>query len=248
MITRALCLLILLSAPTYAGTFTGFAKISSNYVWRGQTFSDNQPMVALSGNYQLDSGLYANIYGTNLKFQESTIFEGQSSKEMDITLGYNRSFGNWRMNLYYNRYEYLDQHKISSNEYALQVGYLGTTLDYGHQPNWFGYKTSSHYLRLSHTHTFNEKFHLTAAIGHDSQEKTVRKINANGVWEGAGFTSYFDYLISLQVHEANGFIYEFSYTETNRKIITYNSQNAADDGKKVDANDESFTVSLTKTF
>lgn len=247
MINRLFLSYIFVSSSVFAGEFSGFAKVSSNYIWRGLSFSVNQPTVGLNANYTFDSGFYGNLYGTNLKSAEPTIFTGESSKEADFTAGYLRTFNDFSINIYYNRYEYLDQHKISANEYAAQFRYKNTTLDYAFQPNWFGYNSASHYVRLSHKHSFNNKFHLIGTIGRDMQEITNRTQN-NGKWEGVGFTSYFDYSLAFQVQEENNITYEFLYSNTNRKLISYNTGTPADDGKKTKADDEALTVSLTKSF
>jgi len=231
-----------------AGTFSGFAKISSNYIWRGITFSDNNPAVAASANYTFDSGFYGNIYGTNLSFAEPTIFEGTSSREIDFTGGYAKAFGDWGINVFYNRYEYIDQPKISSNEYSAYLSYKTTTIQFDHQPNWFGYNSRSNYARLTHLHVIDQKFNLIGGIGYNHQSRTKRMEDAKGDWKGAGFSSYMDYFIGLQVKEDNGFLYEFLFTDTNRKTISYASDVPSDDGKRESANDQAFTVSLTKSF
>lgn len=244
MIIGLLLLPIFASNIASAGDFTGFAKISSNYIWRGITFSENQPTIGLNANYTFDSGLYGNIYGTNSKFSDDTIFEGTSTKEMDLTAGYFYSFENLSLNFYYNRYEYLDQPKASSNEIAFQFKYSSFTFDYAFHPNWFGYNSSSHYVRFSHKHSFNNKYNLVASIGRDIQEKTYRQ-QINGKWKGVGFTSYFDYALSFQIQDENNFMYEFQYSNTDRKLISYNT---GDDGKKTKAKDEALTASLVKSF
>lgn len=247
MLNRLLLSCIFVSTNALAGEFSGFAKISSNYMWRGLSFSENQPAIGLNANYTFDSGFYGNLYGTNLKFAEPTIFDGVSSKEVDLTAGYLYTLNDFAINIYYNRYEYLDQHKISANEYAVQFRFKSTTLDYAFQPDWFGYNSASHYVRLSHKHSFSNKYHLIGTVGRDMQETTNRTLQ-NGKWEGVGFTSYFDYSLTFQVQEDNNFTYEFQYSDTNRKLISYNSTNPSDDGKRTKANDESLTVSLTKAF
>lgn len=231
-----------------AGTFSGFAKIASNYMWRGLTFSENSPMIAASANYTLESGFYGNLFGTNLKFAEPTLYEGHSTREIDLTAGYVKTFGNWGINVFYNRFEFIDQPKISANEYSVYLSYNRTTLEYDYQPDWFGYKTSSNYVRLSHVHSLNEKYNLVGGIGYNHQSRTKRVEDSHGDWKGAGFSSYMDYYLGLQILEANGFIYEFLYTDTNRETISYASANPTDDGKRADAKDQAFTVSLTKSF
>lgn len=247
MISRLFLSCIFVSSTVFAGEFSGFAKISSNYIWRGLSFSENQPAIGLNANYTFDSGFYGNLYGTNLKFKEPTIFTGESTREMDLTAGYLHSFNDFSINIFYNRYEYLDHGAISTNEYAAQFRYKDTTLDYAFQPNWFGYNSASYYVRLSQKYSFNNKFHLIGSVGRDMQEITNRT-QKNGKWEGVGFTSYFDYSLALQVQEENNFTYEFQYTNTNRKLISYDTGTPADDGKKTKAEDEALTVSLTKAF
>ena len=234
--------------PTYAGIISGYAKISSNYIWRGLTFSENEPVVALSANYEHETGFYGNLFGSSLKFAEPTLYEGFSKRELDLTAGYKRSIGDWTGNIFVNRYEFIDQPKISAFEYSVHLTYKSTTLEYNLLPDWFGYNSRSHYTRLTQGYALDEKFNLIGGVGYNSQSRTSRIQDNDGDWKGVGFTNYMDYFLGLQIKEANGFLYEFIYTDTNRKTISYASTNPADDGKKADANDQAFTVSLTKSF
>jgi len=245
---KTLFCILMFSTQAFAGTYSGYAKIASNYIWRGISFTENEPMVAGSLIYEHESGFYGSVYGANLKFAEPTLYEGYSKRELDFTAGYKKLIDKWAINLFVNRYEFYDQPKICATEYSFQLSYLSTTFEYNFLPNWFGYNSQSHYVRTTHVHAIDEKFNLIAGIGYNHQTNTTRTQDSSGEWNGTGFTSYMDYFAGIQIKEAGGFLYEIIYSDTNRKTISYFSSNPADDGKKADAKDKALTVSLTKAF
>ncbi|WP_408098028.1 TorF family putative porin [Peredibacter sp. HCB2-198] len=238
---------LLMSSSAFSAGITGYAKLASNYIWRGISFTENNPAIQLSANYEHSSGLWGNIFGSNLKFAEPTLYEGDSTREMDLTLGYKKALGDIAANFYVNRYEFIDRSQISAFEYSTSFSYKNVTFEYNYLPNWFGYNSVSHYLRLSGFYDIDAKYSLIGGFGRNEQSKTQRTQNAEGTWSGVGFTSYWDYYAGLQVKDGV-FTYEFLYTNTNRKTISYATGNPAEDGQYARANDESLTVSLTKFF
>ena len=239
---------LLMSSTAFGAGASGYAKLASNYIWRGLSFSENNPAIQLSTNYEHDSGIYGNLFGSNLKFAESTLYEGYSTREMDLTLGYKKTLGDVVANVFVNRYEFIDRSEISAFEYSTYLTYKNLTFEYSYMPDWFGYNSISHYLRLGGYYDLDSKYTVIAGVGRNEQSKTKRTQDAGGTWSGVGFTSYFDYYLGLQIKESGGFIYEFLYTNTNRDTISYDSADPADDGKYTRADDQSLTVSLTKTF
>lgn len=239
---------LLMSASAYSAGITGYAKLASNYIWRGISFTENNPAIQMSANYEHTSGLWGNIFGSNLKFAEPTLYEGYSTREMDLTLGYKKALGDVTANLFVNRYEFIDRSQISAFEYSTHFTYKNVTFEYNYLPNWFGYNSVSHYLRLGGFYDIDSKYTLIGGLGRNEQSKTERTQNASGTWSGVGFTSYWDYYAGLQIREAGGFTYEFLYSNTNRKTISYATGTPADDGQYARADDETLTVSLTKAF
>lgn len=60
------------------------AELSSNYLWRGVSQSNDQVALSLSADYQHDSGFFASGWLSNVDFGE----ESSASYELDLTFGY----------------------------------------------------------------------------------------------------------------------------------------------------------------
>jgi uncharacterized protein (TIGR02001 family) len=69
------------------GTFGGSASMSTDYVFRGISNTDEKPQVQVDFNWSHSSGVYAGVWGSN------TDFGGDSSVEIDPYIGYAGSIG-----------------------------------------------------------------------------------------------------------------------------------------------------------
>ena len=94
--------------------------MTSNYVWRGMTQSDNSP--AIQGGFDLDyKGIYAGVWGSNIKFDES-----DANMEFDAYVGYEDEIYGFGYDVGYVQYAYPNDSK------ALNLGeaYLGLSYDF----------------------------------------------------------------------------------------------------------------------
>jgi uncharacterized protein (TIGR02001 family) len=66
------------------GTFSGAVALTSDYIFRGYSQSDEHPAFQPALNWTADSGLHVNLWGSNVDFNDG----GQADIEVDITAGY----------------------------------------------------------------------------------------------------------------------------------------------------------------
>ena len=57
-----------LASQTKAADFSGNAALTTDYVWRGSTQTQGDPAVQAGFKLSGDSGLYASIWGSNVRF------------------------------------------------------------------------------------------------------------------------------------------------------------------------------------
>jgi uncharacterized protein (TIGR02001 family) len=69
---------------TSMGTFSGTVALTSDYVFRGYSQSDEHPAFQPGLNWTADSGLHLNLWGSNVDFNDG----GQADLEVDFTAGY----------------------------------------------------------------------------------------------------------------------------------------------------------------
>lgn len=82
-------------APAFAdeGTWGGFSAGvtgTTDYRFRGISNSDNGPAIQPWVQYDHKSGLFVNVWGSNIDFDDDATYD--SNIEVDFTLGYNHAF------------------------------------------------------------------------------------------------------------------------------------------------------------
>lgn len=75
---------VLLSAQAYAGASANVG-VTSNYVWRGVTQTDEKPALQIGADYAHDSGAYIGTWASNVKFPDA--YDGV---EADVYAGYKK--------------------------------------------------------------------------------------------------------------------------------------------------------------
>jgi uncharacterized protein (TIGR02001 family) len=73
------------------GPFTAGVTLTSDYRFRGISNSDRGAAVQPWVQYDHSSGFYANIWASTIDFNDTATYD--STVEVDLTLGYNHSFG-----------------------------------------------------------------------------------------------------------------------------------------------------------
>lgn len=94
--------------------------ITSNYIWRGMTQSNNSP--AVQGGVDLKyKGLYAGVWGSNVEFGD-----GKNSLEADLYAGYKGEIAGIGYDVGYIQYVYPNM----SDEYNFGEAYVGISKEW----------------------------------------------------------------------------------------------------------------------
>lgn len=95
---------IVVAIPVFVGTATAGESsanfgVTSNYVWRGETRSDDGPAVSGGVDYAHDSGLYTGLWASDIvvKRVEDGNVEDSREYELDWYGGYHRRYGRVRL-------------------------------------------------------------------------------------------------------------------------------------------------------
>jgi len=126
---------LLLSAVTLAtGLFTTQAQaveglsanaaVSSNYIWRGVTQTDDQAAVSGGIDYANESGFYAGTWVSNVDFGDDT------NSELDLYLGYGFEAGDFAFDFGYLSYIYSGGEDIDFSEVYASVSWDVLTVGY----------------------------------------------------------------------------------------------------------------------
>lgn len=89
-----------------SGIFSWNAALTSDYMFRGASQSDEEPALQLGADLNFSNGLYVGVWGSNVDFAE----EGGPDIEVDYYIGWNTDLSErWNLDLMINRYTYLGE-------------------------------------------------------------------------------------------------------------------------------------------
>ena len=108
----------ILAAETSEVGVSANMAMTSNYVWRGMTQSDDSP--AIQGGFDLDyKGAYAGVWASNINFGDA-----EASLEADFYVGYANEISSFSYDVGYNQYTYPnDTDALNFGEAYAKLGY-----------------------------------------------------------------------------------------------------------------------------
>lgn len=185
---------------------------TSNYVFRGRTQTDEN--VAIQGGFNVShaSGLYANLWGSNVDFGETTTpTDDQAHVEIDYSLGYTQNLpSGTRYGTGVTYYTYPgagSDLNYDFYELTLALGYKQKDtlfgFSYAFSPEFSGDAGKTHYFRLDFGYTVPRGLGFNAHVGH--QTFSAEKVASS---------DYTDYGISLAYPIKNYFDISVGYTDT----------------------------------
>lgn len=155
---------ILSMLPSMAvAQLTGNGSLTSDYVWRGSSQTREKPAVQGGLKYAYGSGLYASVWGSNVKFKP----DNGASSEFDIALGWNGKLAqDWAFDVYYLRYQYpASDVPLNWNEVNAAVTWRDNYwLSVGHSTNAMASKTTGTYALLGARYPLNDTWRVEGTL------------------------------------------------------------------------------------
>lgn len=197
--------------------WVGNVSVTSNYVFRGISISNNKP--ALQGGLTLNdiwaqSGIYLNVWGSSIHFPDAV---GKTAHlEIDTTVGVTNTIGkHFNYNVYAVRYNYPDAKGVSYNEVIASGQFYFLTAFVGYSSNVMAKHKDGTYVNVGFKYNIPEdvielkSIVISGGIGYYDLPRS------------AGLRSYVDY--NLQVRKSYeptkelGLVVALEWTNTNRK-------------------------------
>lgn len=186
------------------GQFSTSASValSTDYVWRGYSQTDNEP--AISGSFDIGhaSGLYAGTWASNVDFGDNT------SLEIDVYAGFASEIGDTGIayDIGFLRYIYPDEN-YGWNEAYVSVSYSYFSAGVAHSGSVYDSGEDGTYFTLGYDYDLPMNIALSTGIGYyDYDEATILS-------DGSKVDSAADYRIGLST-ELVGFGLDLTYTAT----------------------------------
>ena len=195
-------------------TTSANVALSSDYVWRGYSQTDNEPAISGGFDYSHSSGLYAGTWASNVDFGDN------ASSEIDVYLGYSAELAETGIvfDVGFLRYIYPDE-TYSWNEVYTSLAYGPFSIGVAHSNDVYNSSENGTYFSLSIDQPIYDLLMLNAGIGYYSYDDNVYGV--------ANPDSVFDYQLGLSTEQL-GFHWHLNYTDTNSDGETNYGRGLAD--------------------
>ena len=146
---------------------SGMATLTTDYIYRGLTFSDGGPALQLGIDYAHDTGFFIGAWGSSV---DLTSPRGQRFVELDYYAGYHVEFESpWTSTFTVLRYTFPDHtgtHSYDYNEYLLGVTWRGRhSLEVAYAPNQYSLDASARHWELRSEWPVENALVISAAVG-----------------------------------------------------------------------------------
>ena len=177
--------LLALGARAEAGTLTGNAALTTDYVWRGTTQTQGDPAVQAGFKATADNGVYGAVWGSNVEFAPDT----HASSEIDVTVGWGGTLSDdWALDLNLTHYRYPST--TVELDWTEAIGTLTWKQNYWAQ---LGYSTEAlatddagAYAQLGAKFPLNDQLRVEAAAGYygldDVYDDSYAHAQLGAVW------------------------------------------------------------------
>jgi uncharacterized protein (TIGR02001 family) len=189
------------AVPAFAGEITGSVTLTSEYVYRG--ISQTQEDIAVQGaiNIGLTKGWYLNLWGSNVDFG------GDAQAEVDVYLGRAgaRDSGlKWDFGLLY--YAYPSESDLDFLEIYGGVGWKTVMVKYSYSDDFAGTDDDGHYFEINYDQPFADRYGLVAHAGYSL------------FGDGVGLEDYSDYRLGLYA-TVSRLTFDLSFYTTDEKQL-----------------------------
>ena len=179
----------LFAAATAAqAEFSANVALSTDYVWRGVSQTNEDPAISGGFDYNHDSGFYAGVWGSNVEFHSDAHIE------LDLYGGWAHDFGNgFGLDLGVIGYNYPSEDDLNFQELYVGGSYKFVSAKYSYDPD-----NKNGYLEAAVDFEVGQGVNLGAHVGHYDFD------------QGDDYT---DYKLAVS-KELGGFGFELAYTDT----------------------------------
>lgn len=157
--------LLLSMAGSVHAQLSGNAATTSDYVWRGSSQTREAPAVQTGIRYTHDSGLYASVWGSNVRFKP----DNGASSEFDLVLGWTGKIApDWTLDTYLLRYQYPSADApLNWNEINVAVTWREHYwLAVGHSTNAMASRATGTYALAGARYPINDQWRVEGTLAH----------------------------------------------------------------------------------
>lgn len=229
LVLTVLVIALFLAFPFVAfSQVNGQAGIHSNYLWRGTSFSNNQPVVQVEAESEVTRGFYVGSFVSNAAWNDAT--RDTMTHEVDITVGKKFTGEDWELNLSHTHLFFPGAGVYDSDESAVQLKVKQTVLRASQMHDYFGYNSVYKYFRAGQEWSYQTDLTGGLFVAYNTFSKQ----------KNTGNSDYLDASLVTKKSREDGSAISLTLNGTNRKLYT-------DEGK-VKAKDFMLVIGYTIPF
>lgn len=220
-------ILLLTLNPALAVIETNFAMYS-DFIWRGTTFSENQPAIQAMIDAEEKHGFFIGSFVSNAEFSDEALDEdARVTSEIDLYFGKRWTGKNWDVQFSYNKYTFPHADVFNADEFNILGNFMGLSYEISYMDDYFGYSGVYKYYRLGYLHRFTDSLESGIFAGYNAFKSPkgnliTRCLDASCTSSaqstgGAGNPDYIDIYYLTRKTLLNGNSFEVGINWTNRK-------------------------------
>jgi uncharacterized protein (TIGR02001 family) len=163
-------------APLHAHEFHGYLTLTSDYVFRGASQSNEDPTVQAGLDYAHPGGVFAGVFAAHTDFPENSFGSNPGSVELDAYLGFSHEIGrDWSWDVAAIHYDFPDStgfdysyDELAANLHFRDVLRLGATASDDASAGGASGWTAEMELRQS----LGDRYQVSGTLGHYEFERT----------------------------------------------------------------------------
>ena len=156
------------NAQISASNFGGYVTLTSDYVFRGISQTNEGPAVQGGFDFQHEIGVFLGIWASNVEFPMDATRHNPRDIELDFYIGYERSFARqWSATLSLVRYTYPDTSvNYDYTEIVAGVGYRDRIfVNIAHTNDYFSLGSDATNYELAGRYPLGRGFEIGATLG-----------------------------------------------------------------------------------
>lgn len=197
------CLWLSLPAMCAGGAPTGYATLTTDYMYRGVSLSDGNPALQLGLDFESGTGVFAGLWASTADIESGA--DNHRDREVDYYAGYGRALGRWGLDATVIRYTYPAARGFDYDfsEYAVTASRGDRWwLEFAWAPRFLGHDLAARHWELSTRWPL--RWGLSAGAGLAYFDLSAGGDAGYWHWQ-AGLTRSFDRVsLDLRYYDADG--------------------------------------------
>lgn len=198
------------SAVANAGEIEANVALSTDYIFRGVTQTNNDPAISGGFDYSLDSGFYVGIWASNVNFGANDDGSSTTSTEIDVYGGWATELADGvELDLGYIYFVYPgDTGSLNYSEFTAGISFWDLAFGLVYSPDYFGSDEDAIVFNIDYSIGIAKNLSLDLHSGY-----TTTSEEAFGFDTGFGFDDYVDWSVGLSTSAA-GVDLSVTYSDT----------------------------------